>query len=161
MVFLLKNKLLHSETIRPALLLLTDPEFINANEEFLSAHEHFRYNRNKECLNECLKAFETTMKIICMKNQWSFKESDTAKSLIKNLIDNKFLPGYHENQLSAIRQQLESTIPTIRNKNGGHGQGVRKIIVSKSLAKYMLYSTSATICLLVEIQREKSPALKS
>lgn len=146
------NQLLHTETIQTTINLLHEPDFNNANEEFLKAHEHFRFKRNQECLNECLKAFESIIKIACHKNNWEYKETDTAKPLINILISNKFFPIYHENYLSAIRQLLESSIPTIRNKNSGHGQGTRKIIVPDNLASYMLYITGATIRLLVETQ---------
>lgn len=149
------NIALHTEVVRHALNLLTDPTFENANEEYLKAHEHYRIGNNKESLNECLKAFETTMKIICSRNKWKYEKTDTAKTLINILLSNKFLPGYNESQLNALNQQLVGTIPTVRNKNSGHGQGEVKIIVPKSLVKYMLYTTAATINLLVETQKER------
>jgi hypothetical protein len=50
--------------------VLWSAKFDGANEEYLKAHEHYRHRRNKECLTECLteclKAFESTMKIICL-----------------------------------------------------------------------------------------------
>jgi hypothetical protein len=147
------NKLLHKETIQTALELLTDGDYQNANEEFLRAHEHFRFKRNQECLNECLKSFETTMKIVCQKNGWNYKETDTAKPLINNLISNSFFENYHESYLSAFRQLLESNIPTMCNKNSSHGQGIKKITVPNSLANYMLYTTGATINLIVDTQK--------
>ena len=155
------NKLLHNETIQTALNLLSEPDYKNANEEFLKAHEHYRHGRNQECLNECLKAFESTIKIICKKNGWTFNETDTAKPLINILITNSFLPTYNESSLSAMRQLLEGSIPTVRNKNSGHGQGTKKITVADNLANYMLYITGSTIRLLVDIQNdnEKKPSL--
>jgi hypothetical protein len=59
------SQYVHSEAVKPALALLAGKEYTNANDEFLAAHEHYRHGRYKECLNECLKAFESTMKIIC------------------------------------------------------------------------------------------------
>jgi hypothetical protein len=56
----------HSEIAKPTISLLNKKKFIGANEEYLKAHEHYRHGRNKECLTECLKAFESTMKIICI-----------------------------------------------------------------------------------------------
>ncbi len=99
-----------------------------------------------------MKAFESTMKIISSKNKFEYEENYTAKLLINVLLKNNFLPNYHESQLSAIKQLLEGSIPTIRNKNGGHGKGISKISVPDSLANYMLYITGATIRLLVETQ---------
>ena len=56
---------IHEEVVRPALSMLSDPMYEGANAEFLSAHEHYRNKEYKECLNDCLKAFESTMKAIC------------------------------------------------------------------------------------------------
>src|ERR1019366_1526163 len=56
------SQLIHSEVVKPALTLLTAPEYEGANAEFLKAFEHYRKGDTKECLNECLKAFESTMK---------------------------------------------------------------------------------------------------
>jgi hypothetical protein len=148
--------LLHEEVIQPALNLLMDENFENANEEYLNAHTHYRDLRYKECLNECLKAFESTMKIICSKNNWQYQDKDTSKDLIKIILDNNLLPAYHTTQLTAIRTLFESSIPTIRNRNSGHGQGTTKIVVDEYLANYMLNITGATIKLLVEAYKRTS-----
>lgn len=146
------NELLHQETVMPALKLLHEPEYTNANEEYLKAHEHLRFKRNQECMNECLKSFESTMKIICAKNNWAYKDTDSAKPLINLLLTNTFMPAYNENYLSSLRQLLETNIPTIRNKNSGHGAGTKKRVVPDYLANYMLYVTGATIRLLIDTQ---------
>jgi len=150
------SSLLHQNIIKPALNLLDDKLYENANEEYLNAHEHFRNARNKECLNDCLKAFETTMKIICTVNKWAFSQNDTASKLINILIANHFFPEYHSTHLNGIRQVLESGVPTIRNKNGGHGQGATRITVGDELASYMLNITGAVIKFLVEVQIKRS-----
>ena len=40
---------IHSEAMKPALKMLSDPMYKGANEEFLSAHTHYRLKRYKEC----------------------------------------------------------------------------------------------------------------
>lgn len=150
----LDNELLHQETVITSLQLLSDTDYLNANDEYIKAHEHYRFKRNQECLNECLKAFESTMKIICTKNNWVYKETDTAKPLINLLLTKNFMPSYNESYLSALRQLLESNIPTIRNKNSGHGAGIKKVNVPDHLANFILYVTGATIKLLVDTQKE-------
>lgn len=147
----IENKILHQETVSNTVKFLNNPIFENANEEFLNANDHFRHSRYQETINECLKAFESTMKIICEQNKWKYeKEKDTAKHLIEHLFNNDFFKSYHDSYLASLRQLLSSNIPTIRNKNSGHGQGSEKKNVPESLAKYLLYSTGATICLLVD-----------
>ena len=59
------SQYLHSEAVKPALTMLSDSMYQGANAEFLSAHEHYRAKRYKECLNDCLKTFESCLKSIC------------------------------------------------------------------------------------------------
>ena len=131
--------------------------FKNANEEFLSAHEHYRHKRNKECLKDCLKALETTMKVICKLNNWEFGETDTAKKLLDTCIKNGLIPTFLMSHFTSLRTSLESGVPTIRNKLGGHGQGNTKITVPAHFASYMLYLTGTTINFLVSCQQEIKP----
>jgi len=151
------NEILHEATIKPALHFLQALEYKNANEEFLKAHEHFRHNRYEACLVECNKSFESTMKIICSKNGWVTKsEFPQAKELVNVLLTNDFLPKYHESQLSALKNLLEGSIPTIRNKYASHGKGNDNTIKpTEHLTSYTLYMTGATIKFLIEHQLEK------
>jgi hypothetical protein len=151
------NDLLYQETIKTTLALTSEPYYKNVEDEFMSALEHHRFDRKPECLNECLKAFETTVKLICTKNNWEYdNHKDTAQKLIAILIREKFMPvELYEQQLNSLRQFLESSIPTIRNKKGGHGQGEQKNNVPDYLVSYMLYITGAAIRLLIEIQKAR------
>ena len=96
-------------------------------------------------------------KIICDLNQWKYDDKkDTAKNLVKILLDNKFVPLYSENQLNALNLLMTNSIPTIRNKNSGHGQGSNKVIVSENLVTYMLFMTRSTIRFLAETQKARN-----
>jgi len=150
------NKLLHHEIVIPALHFLSAPEFHNANDEYMIAHDHFKNGHTKDCLNNCLKALETTLKIICDLNGWTYKPSDTANALIKVVIDNKLIPEFLQH-FSSLRSSLESGVPTFRNKLGGHGQGPQKIEVPMHYASYMLYLTGTTINFLVSCHQELKP----
>jgi hypothetical protein len=141
---------IHSEVIKPALKLLSNPLFINANEEYLKAHEHYRHKRNKEALNECLKAFESVMKIICKQKSWQYDEKDTASKLIKCCIEKGLVPNYLTTELNSLKTLLESGIPPIRNNMGGHGQGNDKKEVPDHLAQYALNITGSNIIFLVQ-----------
>jgi len=147
------SQMIHSEVVKPVLRLLYDPIYSGANEEFLKAHEHYRNNRNQECLNECLKSFESVLKAICDKNSWSYNQNDTSKKLIKICFDNNLIPTYLQTQFSSLQQLFESGVPTIRNKNSGHGQGVQQIQVTNEITSYMLHLTASNILFL--IQQEK------
>jgi hypothetical protein len=147
------SQIIHSEAVKPVLHLLSDDRFRGANDEFLQAHEHYRHGRYKECLNDCLKAFESTMKTICDEQDWSYQPGDTASKLINVCFQNNLIPTYLQTQFSSLRQSLESGVPTIRNKLGGHGQGSQPIIVPQYFAAYQLHMTASTILFLVEAEK--------
>lgn len=54
------SQLLHAEAVKPAVMLLNGSDYRGAQEEFLGAHEHYRHGNNKEALNDCLKALESS-----------------------------------------------------------------------------------------------------
>lgn len=53
------SQLLHAEIIKPALHLLSSNSYSGAQQEFLNAYEHYRHGKQKEALNDALKAFES------------------------------------------------------------------------------------------------------
>lgn len=150
----LDSNFLHAEAVKPALTVLRGEQFAGANEEFLSAHEDYRNGRNKECLVDCLKAFESTMKSICSARNWTFNQNDNAKTMIGVCISNGLIPSYLESKMSALRSLLESGVPTVRNRNGAHGQGTEPVTVPDYLARYALNLTATTVLFLVEVDSE-------
>ncbi|MEH2051540.1 MAG: hypothetical protein V7K70_17740 [Nostoc sp.] len=119
----------------------------------MKAHEHYRHGRYKECLVECLKAFESTIKTICDSQGWIYQPGDTAKKLIDICFQNNLIPAYLQTQFTSLRANLESGIPTLRNKNGGHGQGSQPLIVPQHFAAYQLHMTASTILFLLELEK--------
>lgn len=139
------------EVVEPVLKLINNTLFSGACDEYLKAHKHYKTGNNKDCLSECLKAFESTMKIICKEKGWNYdKEKDTAKKLIGICFENGLFPEYMTQQFTSLRSMLESGIPPIRNRNGGHGQGDIIKTVSDSLARYTINLTGSTIIFLIE-----------
>jgi len=148
------NTLLHKEIILETLHFISNKTFANANEEFLNAHTHFRFKRFKECITDCNKSLETTLKIICSENGWAYNSSDTAKRLLDICTKNNLIPIFLTSHYSALINTIESGIPTVRNKLTGHGQGSEKIQVPEYFASYVLYLTGATINFLISSHRE-------
>ncbi|MDD4460565.1 MAG: hypothetical protein PHQ24_12315 [Proteiniphilum sp.] len=147
------SELLHVEAVKPALRLLNEKDSQGAQQEFLSAYEHYRHGKNKEALNDCLKAFESTMKAICDKRKWSYQPNATAKALIQVCFDNNLVPSFWQQQLSSLRSMLESSIPTGRNKLSGHGQGAVPTSVPEYLVAYMLHMTASTLVFLTNAEK--------
>jgi len=140
----------HSEITKPTIALLCKRLFKGANEEYLKAHEHYRHKRNKECLTECLKAFESTLKIICKEKKWGYNQTDTAKKLIQICLDNNLIPSFTQNQFTSLQSLLESGVPTVRNRLGGHGQGQVPQKVDDEITRYALNLTGTNIIFLIE-----------
>jgi hypothetical protein len=148
-----ESQFIHVEVVKPALALLRAEGYAEANAEFLKALEHCRKGETKECLNECLKTFESTMKAICTKRKWAFKAKDTAKELIDVCLKNGLTPPLIHSHIRSVRATLARGIPTIRNRLPGRGQEVQLMDVPPHYAGYMLHLTAATIQFLVESEK--------
>ena len=144
------SQLVHAEVVKPALSLLTDPDFSAAQKEFLDAHGHYRQGDYEQALTECGKAFESTLKIIATKRGWTFDPKATAKPLLDLVFSNGLVPEYLNGEFQALRALLESGIPTVRNRSGGHGAGATPRSIPQHLAAFQLHQTAAAIVLLVE-----------
>jgi hypothetical protein len=147
------SQFMHSEVVKPTLSILKGKIYKGANDEFLKAHEHYRYGRHKECLNDSLKAFESVMKAICIKHRWKFEERSTAKKLIEICLEKGLIPSYLQSQFTSLRSVLESGVPTVRNKLGGHGQGADIKKVSEEMARYALNLAASNILFLAEHEK--------
>jgi hypothetical protein len=86
------------------------------------------------------------MKTICTKRKWAYKEGDTASTLIDICLKNGLLPTFMQTHLGTVKSALESAIPTVRNKMGGHGQGPEPKEVPQFYAEYLLHETAAASC---------------
>lgn len=150
------NTIAHENIIKPALQLLLDEDFRGAEEEYLLAFEHFKKGENKDAILNAIKAFESTMKAICLGLKYTFdKDKDTAKGLIKILEKNSFYPTYLNNHITGIRITLESGAPTFRNKKAGHGQGSMVENVNDEFVEYALNLVATNIIFLYKLYKEK------
>ncbi|WP_047154590.1 STM4504/CBY_0614 family protein [Aneurinibacillus tyrosinisolvens] len=140
---------IYKEAVKPAVQLLFDENFEGASEEFLKAHEHFRKGQDKEAITESLKAFESVMKTICKRMGWNVDERATASKLISVLFENELLPSHLQTQVTSLKATLEG-LATIRNRNSGHGQGEKSVIVSRHLVAYALHLCATNIVFLID-----------
>lgn len=147
------NQVIHQEAVKPALQLLSSPDYSGPQEEFLSAYEHYRHSNYKEALTDALKSLESTMKVICGKRGWKFDEGDTAKRLLDICFDKDLIPSFWQNHMGGLRAILEGGVPTARNKLGGHGQGEEPVDVPEHIVSYVLHITASTIVFLVKAER--------
>jgi len=149
----LDSEFLHAEVCTPALSLLNSDGFDGAADEFLRAFEHYRHGRKKEAVADALKAFESTMKAICVKRRWNFPPNATAKPLLDILFAKGLIPAELESHFAGLRTALESGLPTVSNKTSRHGQGVTPIGLPGHVAAYALHLTAADIVFLIEAHK--------
>jgi hypothetical protein len=154
MMIRVDSQFIHEEIVRPALSFLSDPMYEGANAEFLSAHEHYREKKYKECLSECLKSFESTMKAICTQRRWETKSGDTANRLIEIMFEHQLIPLFMQSHFTALKSTLAAGVPTVRNRLSGHGQGVAEVTVPESIAAYALHLTASNVLLLTRANAE-------
>lgn len=150
------NTYLHQEAVKPALVLLQEQRFSGADAEFRGAHLHYREGRHEEALAESLKALESVLKVICESRGWAAtSERLVASKLISRVFENELLPIYLQSEFTSVRALLESGVPTVRNREAGHGRGSAPRQVPPHLAAFALQSTAANILLLVEADKRK------
>lgn len=136
--------------IEPTINLTYNKLFENVNNEYINAIKAYEDENNEICLVNCLKSFESTMKIICDKKGWEYKESDNSSKLIKICFEKELIPKKMQSEFSSLRGLLESGIPPVRNHYGGHGKGSKNVIVEDHLARYALNITGSCILFLIE-----------
>lgn len=146
------SEFIHSEAVEPALKLLSNSIYKGAQEEFLKAHEHYRHQRYSEALIECLKAYESTLKIILDKNKWEYSSNATADELTGRIMQSGLVPEFWQQHFKSLKNTLTSGVPTARNKVAGHGAGNEVREIPEYLVSYILHMTASTIVFLVKAE---------
>ena len=75
-----------------------------------------------------------------------------TNKLIQVCFDNGLIPLFWQSQLTSLQNLLVSSIPTGRNKLGGHGQGNNSVQVPDYLVAYMLHMTASTLVFLINAE---------
>jgi HEPN domain len=140
----------HAEVIKPALALLSDPAFATANDEFMTAHKHYRDGHYKDCIVAAQRAFESTLKAICTARNWSYAPGDRATELVTAVRKQGLFPDFLGKAMDTYIAMLKTGLPGVRNNAGGHGDEPNAPVVPGYLAAYALHLTAANIVLVVE-----------
>ena len=146
------SQYLHTEVVKPALILLGNHIYQGAQQEFLNAHEHYRHQRYQEAMIDCLKAYESVLKIILKKRKWEYKDTDTADALTGKIMQKGLIPDYWQQYFKSLKNTLTSGVPTARNKEAGHGQADEIRNIPNYLASYILHITASAIVFLIKAE---------
>lgn len=144
------SQYVHAEAVKPTLALLANRTFQKANEEFMTAHRHYRESNYKECVVAVNRAFETTLKTICTERRWSFKPGDRATELIALVRNKGLFPQYLDKGFDSYIAALKTGLPGVRNNAGGHGDDPNAPPVPDYIARYALHLAASNILLVVE-----------
>lgn len=145
------SEFLHAEAVKPAIHLLAGADWKGAADEFFEAHDNFRHGRKEDANVAALKSIESTMKIICDKKKWAYNpKSATFKDLVKVCFDNGLIPPFWESLTTHLRCLLETSVPSGRNKLGGHGQGAQIREVPDHVTAFILHMSASAIVFLRE-----------
>jgi AbiJ N-terminal domain 4 len=142
------SELMHAEVIKPALALLSTPAFAKANEEFMTAHRHYRTGTYKDAVTAANRAFESMLKAICELENWTYGSGDTAARLVAVVTSNGLFTHDFDASVTAYVAMLKAGLPTVRNNAGGHGEGLAAKAVTSGIARFAINLTASNIILL-------------
>ena len=144
---------LHQDVVKPALHLLNATGYSSSQENFLAAHEYYRKSDFPAALNECNKALESTLKIICENRDWKSPERAGAAALIDICLKKGLIPEYWREYLPELANLLKRGVPKARNELSGHGQGNKRQPIPRHVIAHALHLTAAAIVFLVEAEK--------
>lgn len=136
-----ESQAIHENAIEPALQLLRQPAFLNANSEFMAALEDFRHGKFGDCVTKCNSSYESVMKVICGQRGFGYAQGDTTAKLIRTIMQ--------KTEMDTFWEQPLMTVGTLRNKlSTSHGAGEQQKIVPNHVAKFTLNMTASAIIFL-------------
>ena len=138
-----ENMVIHHHAIEPTLMLLKDPRFKSANDEFQEALVDYRKGDYGDCVVKCGSSFESVMKIICDLKGWTYQQNATASPLLEVVISHSTLGSFFTQPLLLVA--------TIRNKlSSAHGAGNQPRTVDPHVAHFAINATASAILLIGE-----------
>jgi hypothetical protein len=145
------------EILAPTMALLHERYLDGANAEFLRAHEYYGQGRFGDSIDECLKAFESTLKAICHKRKWSYSPTDTVRTLLALGERKGLFPAFMQATFSGLRSVLEN-VARPRHQLSGHHPGVHPAQITSEMVAFGLHSTAVHIQFLVALEKGMPPS---
>lgn len=148
------SQYVHAEVVKSALSLLHGEAFSGAEDEFMSAHAHYRQGEYKDAIVDAGAAFESAMKTICDRKNWKYEKGARASDLLKVLQRNKLFPDYLDKSFEQLVAVLKSGLPEVRNNEGSHGQGASPKQTPDHVAAYALHLAATNMVFLVKCLKD-------
>lgn len=129
----------HELAIEPAMTLLSDPKYSNADAEFRRALECYRSGAWRDAITNANAAFESVLKVA------TGRPNDTAASLIAEARRQGLLPAYTEGAAEGLGKVM-NLVPAVRGQQGSsHGLGDRDAEADEALARLVVSTAAAFI----------------
>jgi hypothetical protein len=144
------SKIAHAEIVKPALKLLESRIFAKANDDFMTAHLHYRSGKYKDCVVSSNRAFESMLKAICDDAKWKYEKGSRASELISLVTKSGLFTHNFDRSFDSYVATLRSGLPAVRNDAGGHGDGAAAAAVTAEIARYAIHLTATNLLFLGE-----------
>jgi hypothetical protein len=133
------NAATHELAVKPAVVLLADARYANADAEFRRALECYRSEHWRDAITNANAALESVLKVI------TGRSSGTARSLIAVARQQNLIPGYAEGAADNL-VKLMNLVPAVRGQqSSSHGLGERTVEADEHLAQLVMSTAAAFI----------------
>lgn len=143
--FLRQNVLARSQE------LLVAEGFQGAFEEFVEARNDLESGDHKGAIHNACKAYESALKAVLG------TVTGNANKLLERFEAEGFLDDLPEEIRGGVLSQVMLSVPFLRNRLGGHGQGEAVVEVEKQHAELALHLAGSLIVFVVEAHLKRKP----
>lgn len=144
------STLAHAEIVKPALRLLAAPAYRKANDDFMTAHRHYRAGEHKDAVVAAHRAYESMLKAICDAEKWAYSKGDSAGELVTKVSGQGLFTHDFDRSFTSYVSMLKTGLPAVRNDAGGHGEGMAAAAVTPQIARFAINLTASNLLFLGE-----------
>jgi hypothetical protein len=146
----LDDRFMDECVLNPVHALLEEEALDGPNEEFVKAREHLQAGAYKEAIKFACDAYESALKTVVG------QDHGTASELVK-----KLPAGFYDEVPSTLPGQMNAkvwdSLPCLRNKLGGHGQGAKVVNPPREFAELAVHLSGAFIHFLIKRKTALQP----
>jgi hypothetical protein len=137
--FKVDSEFLAVQVLEKAQELMKNDGFHGPLDEFRQARGDLATSDHKGAIVNACNAFESTLKAVL------YRDNGTARDLLMDFIDKGYCDDIPETVRPGLRDQVLQSLPFIRNKLGGHGQGNEVVNVPKPYAELAVHLAGSLI----------------
>lgn len=141
--FKVDSQFLEAHVIARSYELLKAEGFEGALDEFNQARNELAADNVKAAIHNACKSLESVLKAV------SGVESGNAAVLIRGLVDKGFYEGLPDDVARAFGEQVLMTLPFLRNRLGGHGQGTTVVEVPRLYGELAVHLAASFLLFVV------------